>query len=277
MKKRRSSLLLIGLVVVGSAGWFGWHYYQTHLAERLGAGVPLDQTHSTIKVLSPSEDAPSKLPTATRSSAIIGAPHGGRQADEAPIILTSGTVITTPAPVAPVVDTPINLKAIKLGIALSLLAQNYASGGPAALATLETASKLAAGTPMEPKLADLRKNTPANGPITPILLLVEAQRIRVLGAPAAADDEPPATDWLHKLVKVRNATPEEATATWAGSMQSAMLQLAANNPGGASTLLNATPLDNDDRLDDLRTALASYLAQTTSLNAAMGTYISDAP
>ncbi|HEX2859197.1 MAG TPA: hypothetical protein VHP58_03250 [Alphaproteobacteria bacterium] len=271
MKKRRSSLPLIAVIAIGGAGWFGWHYYQTRLAEHLGAGVPLDQTHSTIKVLSPSGEVPTGLPTTTTSNAIIGEPHGAKHADNAPIILTSSTVITTPAPVAPQVDT----KNIKLGIALSLLAQNYAAGGPAALGTLETAAKLAAGTPLEGKLADLRKNTPANGPITPVLLLVEAQRIRVLGAPAAQAEELPATDWLHKLVKVRNAAPEEATATWAGSMQSAMLQLAANNPGGASTLLNATPLDKDTRLDDLRTALAGYLAQTTSLNDALAAYIAD--
>jgi hypothetical protein len=267
MTKRMFGFLLITLAVIGIG--LSYRYKLSH-AERLGAGTPLDnQSHSKIDVLSPTEQA-TPLPTNTSSSAIIGEPVA-KVASNAPIIMTSSTVITTPT-AEPAARSP-ELTNLQLGVMLSLAAQQYANGGPAALATLKSAEALATGG-IKAKIASLREHTPANGPITPAVLMVEAQRIRGQGAPEGTEDTAPEkSGWFSNLVLIRNVQPKP-TLSWSRALSAALLQLAANNPKGCADQLNEAPLKADKRLDDIRTALSDYVEQNDALAAVLTAYAS---
>jgi hypothetical protein len=275
MRKRRSAVPVVIALAVAGGGLWAWQYHKHH-AEHLGAGTPLDQTHSKIDVLSPTEE-PVALPTNTSSSALIGEPGATpKDLSDGPIIMTSSTVILSPT-AAPVAGDG-QIRHLQLGVLLTLMAQQYASGGGAALATLKSAQPLAPAN-LESKLDALRDHTPDNGPITPALLLVEAQRIRALGAPEGADGDATAKEpagWLSRLVQVKTVQPRPPARPWSHAFSAVMLQLAANNPASAADELNAAPLKTDARLDDLRTALADYVAQNNALNDVLSTYLAEA-
>jgi hypothetical protein len=274
MRKHRSTLPVIIALAVAGVGLWGWAYYRHH-TERLGVGTPLDQTHSKIDVLGPAEE-PVALPTNTSSTAIIVEPHTApRDLSDGPIIMTSSTVILSPTTAPAATDQ--QTRHLQLGVMLTLMAQQYANGGGAALTTLKSAQQLAS-TGLKPPLAILRDHTPNNGPITPALLLVEAQRIRALGAPESADDDATAKEpagWLSRLVQVKNLKPQQPARPWSNAFSAMMLQLAANNPASAAAELNAAPLKTDARLDDLRTALADYIAQNNALNDVLAAYLNE--
>jgi hypothetical protein len=278
MRKHRSTLPVIIALAVAGVGLWGWAYYRHH-TERLGVGTPLDQTHSKIDVLGPAEE-PVALPTDTSSTAIIGEPGASpteahKDLSDGPIIMTSSTVILSPA-AAPATNDQ-QIQHLQLGVLLTLMAQQYATGGDAALTTLKSAQQLAPAGLKTP-LTTLRDHTPNNGPITPALLLVEAQRIRALGAPENADEDAEAKEpagWLSRLVQVKNIQPRQPARPWGNAFSAMMLQLAANNPASAAAELNAAPLKTDARLDDLRTALADYIAQNNALNDVLAAYLNE--
>jgi hypothetical protein len=274
MRKRPSLLPVVIVIAIVGGGLWAWQHF-ARPGEKLGAGIPLDQTHSKIDVLGPAEE-PVALPTNTSSTAIIGEPHAApRDLSDGPIIMTSSTVILSPTTAPAATDQ--QTRHLQLGVLLTLMAQQYANGGAAALTTLKSAQQLAS-TGLKPPLAILRDHTPNNGPITPALLLVEAQRIRALGAPESADDDATAKEpagWLSRLVQVKNLKPQQPARPWSNAFSAMMLQLAANNPASAADELNAAPLKTDARLDDLRTALADYIAQNDALNNVLSAYLSE--
>ncbi|MBI1308586.1 MAG: hypothetical protein GC129_01830 [Proteobacteria bacterium] len=225
--------------------------------QSLGAGEPLAQSSSSINVLEeaqPLVEEDSSSPTTT-------------------------VQITTPTPQPRPAE--FDKTSAQLGTTLALLLSSWPQGGilPHQLANSAANLADATGQPAVAKAAAaLRSATPREGPATISYLMVEVNQALTLAPPQdlpvdAASAEASKSWFRQQLEKIITIRSPETQNNWSTSLLTVQQQIARGAVVDARQALTSKPLSADGRLDNLRNAVETYIAQSGRLNNLVTTYV----
>lgn len=257
------------LIVLAAGAGTGYMLYQRHHAATVvAAGMPLPPTSTSEITVLPGQDGLAGTPVTASNQP-----------------LASTTSITLP-PIEPALPEPtkpavFDPTAARLGTTLSLLVNSWPAGGvlPRQLAAAAAALARESGQPALARAADaLRSSTPREGPITLQVLLLEASSVVDLTPP----ENLPQNDvqaqaeksWFRKQLEnlVHISSTPATQNRWVTAILAVQQQLVRGAVNDASAGLSSSPLENDPRLEPLRTLVHDYLAQTGRLTNLVTTY-----
>lgn len=162
-------------------------------------------------------------------------------------------------------------------VVASIIPSLYQTGGSQVREVLNTITQAGVieDTYMLELLNQLRVITPRQGPTTRAGLQVMLAQVVRQGAPegfssSPAEESKTQSSWWRKqidsLVKITTGDPALKTLNaWEDAMNAAELLVVLNNVNDAKITLNQAPLKNDARLDNVRQAIDTYLAQQAKL------------
>lgn len=264
------------VVILAAGGGVGYELYKRHhtaLGTTLAAGTPLPPTSTSQILVLPSQNGLQQDGLAGTPVTDSTHPISSTASITLPPVESSGTEVVPPAVFDPT--------AARLGTTLSLLVYAWPNGGvlPRQLAAAAAGLADQTGQPaLAHAAAALRSSTPREGPITLQVLLLEATSVVTLDPPADLPQNDVQAEaeksWFRKqlenLIHISN-TPSTQNR-WVTSILAVQQQLVRGAVNDASAALSSSPLENDPRLEPLRTLVHDYLAQTGKLTNLVTTY-----